>query len=353
MTIISAIFAVGGLLTVLSLFISPKSMWYMALPGFGYFTILVINLFFLCYWFYFHKSNSWIPMIALLASLIYFPQNFSIHLITPKAKENQIKVMSWNVKCFDLYNWTHNKETGEKMMNLIKKENPSILCLQEFYTDNKNLNNLEFIQKDLGYKYVHFRKTYSLRGGECWGVATFSRYPIIEENKVPFDQKSNNVCIRTSIKIKDSIFQIYNTHLQSLHFGVKDYQYLKQVKDDLDNSQWDRTKSILTKLKKGYSERAGQANIIAVDMAQTQGTKILMGDFNDIPMSYTYNTVSDGLNDAYTQAGNGFSPTIDLYLPNLRIDYILADKNLNCNSYKRIKKELSDHYPIIASFTIE
>jgi endonuclease/exonuclease/phosphatase family metal-dependent hydrolase len=353
MTIISALCAVAGLFTILALYIPPRTLWVLALPGYAYFIFLFVNLFFLAYWFYFHKPNCWIPLSVLIISFIYLPQNFSIHLTTPSKKPNELKIMSWNVKCFDLYNWTNNKVTGEIMMNLIKRENPDILCLQEFYTDKKNLNNLEFIQHDLGYKYVHFEKTYTLRNSEQWGVVTFSRFPIVGMRRIPFEVNSGNACIRTTIKIQDSIYQVFNAHLQSLHFGVKDYQYIQHIKEDLDLSQWDKTKSILAKFKKGYYERANQSQVITDSIESSLGTKLVMGDFNDIPMSYAYHTIGNGLNDAYVQAGNGFTPTINMYLPNLRIDFIFADTRLQCNSYKRIKKELSDHYPIIATFSKE
>ena len=55
-------------------------------------------------------------------------------------------MISWNVKNFDLYNWSKNLDTREEMMELIKKENADVLCLQEFYTNNQLFHNLEYLR---------------------------------------------------------------------------------------------------------------------------------------------------------------------------------------------------------------
>ena len=34
----------------------------------------------------------------------------------------KIKVMSFNVRLFDLYNWTHNEEVKSKIIQFIKKK---------------------------------------------------------------------------------------------------------------------------------------------------------------------------------------------------------------------------------------
>ena len=42
--------------------------------------------------------------------------------------DKKIKVMSFNVRLFDLYNWTQNEEVKSKIIQLIKKQKPS--CCQ-------------------------------------------------------------------------------------------------------------------------------------------------------------------------------------------------------------------------------
>lgn len=255
--------------------------------------------------------------------------------------------MTWNVKCFDLYNWSMNKETAEKMMNIIKKENPDILCLQEFYTDNNKFHNLEFIRDKLGFQYVHFHNTLTLRNSERWGIVTFSKYPIVDKQELIFENSKHNACIITSIDINGKVYKMMNMHLQSLHLAYADYDYMEQVKADLKSSDIEKTNSIFSKLKKAFQKRAHQIDII--NKNKTGDHLILCGDFNDISISYTYEQLSRKMKDVFIEKGNGFSKTMDLFVPYLRIDFILVDKEIVVNSYKRIKKNLSDHYPVITT----
>ena len=46
----------------------------------------------------------------------------------------KLKVMSFNVRLFDLYNWSQNEKQNQ-IISFIKKENPDIICFQEYYYD--------------------------------------------------------------------------------------------------------------------------------------------------------------------------------------------------------------------------
>ena len=73
---------------------------------------------------------------------------------------------------------------------------------------------------------------------------------------------------------------------------------------------------------------------------------ILCGDFNDPPSSFTYREISNLLNDAFLEKGNGFGFTYAGGLPFLRIDYFMVSEELCISSFQRINNTHSDHYPI-------
>jgi len=73
---------------------------------------------------------------------------------------------------------------------------------------------------------------------------------------------------------------------------------------------------------------------------------IVMGDFNDTPMSYSVNLVSKGLHNAFKERGAGWGVTHYEIFPIFQIDYILASPNFDILSYHIVKRKLSDHYPI-------
>ncbi|MBK7123675.1 MAG: hypothetical protein IPH68_13225 [Chitinophagaceae bacterium] len=64
---------------------------------------------------------------------------------------------------------------------------------------------------------------------------------------------------------------------------------------------------------------------------------MICGDFNDVPNSYTYFTLKGNLQDAFLKKGSGFGRTLNFISPTLRIDYILADKELEIDRFHVIK----------------
>ena len=60
---------------------------------------------------------------------------------------------------------------------------------------------------------------------------------------------------------------------------------------------------------------------------------MVCGDFNDTPVSYTYRRVSRKLQDAFREAGRGYSHTYRGFFDMLRIDYVLYDKHFKALGY--------------------
>ena len=75
------------------------------------------------------------------------------------------------------------------MFSIITNEQPAVLCLQEFYSQDKGtFRNLDTLPKLLSLLHVHSAYTTTLRKTDHWGVATFSKYPIVNEGKIVFNR---------------------------------------------------------------------------------------------------------------------------------------------------------------------
>ena len=89
---------------------------------------LVANLAFLAFWLMFRARWALIPVAGLLIGFqpirIYTP--FNRNAATP---EGSIKVMSYNVFYFSTWDDT---DGPSEILSYIKRQNPDILCMQEF-----------------------------------------------------------------------------------------------------------------------------------------------------------------------------------------------------------------------------
>jgi endonuclease/exonuclease/phosphatase family metal-dependent hydrolase len=354
------------LMSCLAAYIEPTQYWQLSFIGFAFPVVLIVNVLFLIGWVLAWNRFVWVSLIAIILCWGFIHKTFAFNFGEDN-DEKGIKLMTWNVKAFDLYNWSHNTETRARMMALIKKENPDVLCLQEFYTNNQLFHNLEYIRDTLGFKYCYFPPAVELlkyprsrlqkslwRSGplnQQWGVATFSKFPIADTGKINFGKTLSNACIYTDLEVNGKRIRLYNAHFQSIHLGNHDYAALDTLEEKKETS-WHSVKSIMHKMKLAYTHRSIQADAVAGNMKAFEGTKMICGDFNDVPVSYTYHAVCQNLQDAFVKKGVGFSATFSNKLSFFRIDYTLLDPSLQINSYRVVHKELSDHYPVIISFNL-
>jgi endonuclease/exonuclease/phosphatase family metal-dependent hydrolase len=340
---------VALLLSFTAKYISPLTFWPLAFMGISYPVILLVNILFIVLW---SIQMRWWALLSGLAIVFTLPNLLSIVHINFSEKpvtNKDIKVLDYNCMLFDLYNWSHNKQSRKIIFNMLQSESPDILCLQEFYTSEqpKDFHNSDTLVSFLKTKNIHTEYTTTLRNWDHWGVATLTKYPIIRKGKIVFNTTSNNICIYTDVLIDKDTVRIYNAHLASISFGKREYKFI----DGLNNNEYNdsdlvESKNIIKRLKNGFLKRAEETEMIAAHLKTCKYKIIFCGDFNDTPSSFAYHVLSENLKDAFKEAGNGIGKTYNGNLPLLRIDYILHSNDFECNSYKRVPESLTDHYPV-------
>ncbi len=344
------------LISYLAPFVSPENFSFIAFFGISYPFLVLVNLLFVVYWIVLFKRKAFYSLMIILSGfgMAHRYVQFSFKGSPDKSKK-LMKVMSYNVKVFDLYNWSHNVETRAKMFNLITDESPDIMCFQEFFSrDSSKFNNFDTLLKFQKAKYSHVEYTTNLKASrQHFGIATFSAYPIVSKGKINFGYLGNNVCIYSDIKMGNDTIRLYNMHLQSIAFSKSDYKYAEDLQKDIESEDMAQSKNIVRRLKKAFVKRAKQADLIAASIATSPYPVLVCGDFNDTPASYSYSTISKNLSDAFIESGNGFGKSYVGIFPSFRIDYILHNNKFKAYNFKTIREELSDHFPIVTYLELQ
>lgn len=356
---VNSLFIFLLLLSYLASYISPATAWFMAFPGLVYPILLCINLGFIVYWLVVAGGFVYVPMIAVALGFNHISNIIQVDFskqkyplkeapVLKKDAVGAIKIMSYNVRLFDLYNWTMSQESRGQMFGLLQQENNDIVCFQEFYSeDDSDIQNADTLFKLQKSYDSHVVYTKTLRKTDHWGIATFSRFPIVRKEVLKFARGTNNICIFSDIKINDDTIRVYNAHLASVHFNKSDYKYIENLKDEKETSgDIIGALKIFTRLKEAFIKRSQQADIVAEHIKNCPYPVIVCGDFNDTPSSYTYHTISDNMKDAFVESGNGLGSTYYGLFPSFRIDYIFHDKRFTSDDFRIIRKKYSDHYPI-------
>jgi endonuclease/exonuclease/phosphatase family metal-dependent hydrolase len=346
--------AVSLLLSGLAQFISPASFWPIAFFGIGYQFILAGNGLFLLYWVIRWRKQAWIPLVAILLTSFNIPRLFQVKLSANEAPKDSFKVMSWNVRLFDLYNWSHNKLTRNRMFSFIKKEEPAIACFQEYFQgDSGYFNTTDTLVQFLGAKNAHVEFTLTLRRTHHWGIATYTRFPILNRGRINFEGKSNNICIYTDVLIGKDTVRIYNMHLQSFLFSKQDYKFVEDIQQNKEVDEIEGSKSILARMKSAFISRAPQAQVVASHIAVCPYPIILCGDFNDTPFSYTYHQIKGSMSDCFMESGSGLGKSYYGDFPSFRIDYIFHSSAFRSCQYTTHPEDYSDHFALTTMLSKE
>jgi endonuclease/exonuclease/phosphatase family metal-dependent hydrolase len=355
-----------GLLVVsgLATYISPEKLILPAYLGLFFLPLVFINILFLFFWV---VKLKWYFVFSL-AVLVFsfnnfcndFPFNGKAKNEFPAANDSssisEVSLLSYNVKHFNFYKKDKQKEHFNEIVDYIIKRDADIVCLQEFgyYNEKKFLSEDDIMNMfSKKYPYRHIVYQYGTNEKNAYGVATLSKYPIVKKQEMDYDSKFNR-SIFSDIKIAGRRLRVFNCHLESNQLTHNDRKRMAKLMDSTNQKNISETTEMLTrKLGFAYRKRAHQADLIAEAIRESPHSVVVCGDFNDTPISYTYQTIRADLNDVFVNCSTGPGITYN-ELPFLyRIDYILCSNEIAAARFKIDRVKFSDHYPISCVLRIE
>ena len=311
-------------------FVAPKTFSILSVLSLAVPILIILNILFVVYWLLKVKKQLLLSLVVLLIGYNYVGSLYKFSSSKDVTDENNLSVMTYNVRLFNLYEWIPEKNVEKSIESLIKAEQPDVLSLQEYHPHKKvDLSNFR-------YKFE------KLKGNKTkYGQAIFSKYPIVNSGSVDFSDTANNAIYADIVKNKDTI-RIYNVHLQSSHINT-----------NVENLNKEESERLFKRLQTTFEMQQDQAELFVRHKAKCTYKVIVTGDFNNTAYSFVYRQIKGDLQDTFELAGNGFGKTFDFKLFPVRIDFILADESFTVNGFKSFDEKLSDHYPILAKVSLK
>ncbi|HEY0054524.1 MAG TPA: endonuclease/exonuclease/phosphatase family protein [Pedobacter sp.] len=340
------------ILSYVAAFIPPTSFWPVSFIGLGYPFLLLINVVCAIFWLFKKPVYALVSFLTILVgwkflvSTIGFREPTAIQV--PKSSNDVLRVMTWNVHYFRTFdNKEYEKSIKSQMMDILRKEQPDILCIQEFFTRRSGeFNFKKAVTETLKTQHYYIEESEG-NDYEMHGYAIFSKYKIHNKGKLKFPNITHgNDVLFADFVIKGKKLRVYSVHLQSISFQPEDYEYLKNIKEiptDVNS-----TKRVSKRIKHAFVNRGEQVEVLKAHANSAKMPYIIAGDFNDTPISYAVNTLGKGMINSFREKGSGFGITYNGDFPNFQIDYILVRPEFKVKNFTIIEKKLSDHYPVRA-----
>lgn len=348
-TLVMNIIAILALwLCCISTWLHPDKFPHLSLMGLLFPGFLLFDLSFIIIWGLVNYRRAWIPLAGLVPCigfiLDYCP--FNLHGEVP---QECIKVLTYNTNNYG--NMEEDKEEGKRITTeYIKNSDADIICLQE--SGGKGVVVEAFLEYMDSIGYVH---------DEHHGNILLSRFPILEMDTFTYATHLEKGIAGNSSKWykvqcgKDTII-VVNNHLESnrLKPEIKD-EYVANFDDPEYESIKKSGHTIGSRLTASNAYRAPQADSLVAFVNRNPGQHIIMcGDYNDTPISYTYQRIKSCLTNAFRQSGRGIGISYNQRGFWVRIDHIFVSDN--CKTYNTTidnSIKSSDHYPLISWVKIQ
>jgi endonuclease/exonuclease/phosphatase family metal-dependent hydrolase len=175
---------------------------------------------------------------------------------------------------------------------------------------------------------AHFCPTRQAGSGS-FGLAVLSAFPVVHEQRYDLSYRGREprYCLRVDLEVEPgAILHVFNCHL-GLSVRERVFQQTQMVSDAI----------LLSK--------------------ELQHPVVVMGDFNDRPVSVVHRKLRQHFRDAFAAAGRRPGPTFKAGPLALRLDHIyLSDRIRVLDCWVRndaLTRLASDHRPVIASVEAE
>ena len=266
-----------------------------------------------------------------------------------------LRLLSANVRIFNVYPQLRKLDPAApaKAIAWLAASPADVLCLQEFYQEPAGTRThdgeLYRVADRLGPgsgRHGFVSKSLVNGAGAEFGLAIFSRYPIVGRGEISFGRLTQNHAMWVDVAGpgRGDTVRIFNTHLQSMSLDEGDIVAAGSSRTGFEQ----KGRGLLRRFVRGAAARAWQADTLVANIRRSPYPVLLAGDLNDLPYSYAYSQLASELQNAWATVGFGPGNTYHGRLPPLlRIDQQFAGPRwqvLGCRVHTEIT--YADHYPV-------
>ena len=345
--VINVLLAFGLLLTTLAGTVAPSRAILPSVLAYGYLPLLAANVVMILLWLLLRRWT-WLLSAAVIAlrwgTLGFFFQVGGTTKV-PDASEHPyaVSLMTYNVHQFQgPDNRPEQSDSNASVfLSLVRRHQPDVLCMQE-YAAPKRLALTDSLVL-LGYN--HYYGAHTARNGTPYGTVVFSRLPITYVTRIDSEKLLVELLKESSSGGPAQRFRVCCIHMDSYRFNDADREEIERMRRGEVQESSRRT---LGKVKETIlcheNEWTQRIKPVVTDSSVPM---VLAGDLNDIPGSWLYRQIGKELRDTFRDKGFGYSHTYNGGFPQFRIDMLFHNEGLDCLSYRRIKSDMSDHYPVL------
>ncbi|WKS95279.1 endonuclease/exonuclease/phosphatase family protein [Riemerella columbina] len=239
-----------------------------------------------------------------------------------KVASSAYKILSFNIK--------NGAQGTLNIKNFIDDQDPDVVILQESVAYREKQERLPYRDKiDL--------------------LTFYSKTPILRSGRI-LEHEDNGYAAYIDTQINHQTVRIINIYLKPFELN----KAMVKPSKNLDITE-EKAKGLLKRFIPVFKAHQNQVEQIRKAVETSPYPVILGGDFNAVPNSYEYyHLTAAPLQDSFLAQGNGLGTSFHDYKIPIRIDYLLFSPKFEIQHFDTDRsRQISDHYPIIATFQLK
>ena len=125
---INIIVVVLILLSFVLPFLPPKTFSILSVLNLGVSFLILVNILCFFYWLFSLKTHMLLSLIVILIGYFYFGSLYKFPFSKKIKNSDSIKVMNYNVRLFNLYDWLPEKDLEIKIVDFVKSASKTIFA---------------------------------------------------------------------------------------------------------------------------------------------------------------------------------------------------------------------------------
>ncbi len=297
---------------------------------------LALNIAFILVWLFIAKRWMLLSLLGIALCWGYTQDYCPVNLDKEPTGKN-ILVLSYNVA--SLTAASNDVFDGHKAIDYITSSGADLICLQECPGSGKMYNLLAHRMDSLNYHMRH-----------GVGMCIISRWPFVGDVVYKTVGAFGNGSLAWCIDMDGDTTLVINNHLQSNGISAEEKSEYGDAIESYDKERMKASGRLLfSRLTQAAAKRAEQTDSVCQLISRYSGHQIIVaGDFNDTPISHTFQRISDQLKSAFSESGNGLGISfVGKGFP-VRIDHIFVSNHWQTDStHVDAGLQASDHRPIL------
>lgn len=353
MIVLSCVVALALLAGVLARVVNPQTTPIFAFAGLFFQVIYLCNVACALWWVVRWKRWFVLSLLVLLIGAgnigLFYRSDMVAQTPDVSKSRDDVVVATYNVMNFSDAEAPEGVSNYHRVMEWLNESGAQIVCLQEaHFSSSKSFGEFKGGLRKMGYGFFTNATTDKRDSATGSGFAMFSTYPIVR-HAIAEESDGNIGGVWADVKVGRDTVRIFNLHLQSTGITIADRNDTLSPQIIDDTMARTKLSKVATKMVENYRQRAAQADIVARLVEESPYAVVVCGDFNDTPVSYTYDTIlAEGLQDAFVECGRGTEYTFKGLYNLFRIDYILYDEaTFASKEYQSYNLDYSDHKAVV------